>query len=105
MWSPNVRPRRSVDRNPIEILSTVLRSLIEPSRPAVLELSGGLESTALAIAAHRAGLSEQITAVTHFDPDRASSNEVSVARAVAEKCRLRHVERPHVSEDTRTLLK
>ncbi|WP_081071229.1 asparagine synthase C-terminal domain-containing protein [Burkholderia territorii] len=98
MWAPNVRRRRSVDRSPISILSSVLHSLIEPDRPAVLELSGGLESTALAIAAHRAGLSEQITAVTHFDPDRASSNEVSIARAVAEKCRLRHETYPLLSQ-------
>ena len=98
MWAPNVRRRRSTDHNPIAILSTVLHSLIEPDRPAVLELSGGLESTALAIAAHRAGLSEQITAVTHFDPDRASSNEVSVARIVAEKCRLRHETYPLLSQ-------
>ncbi|MCX5544048.1 asparagine synthase-related protein [Paraburkholderia sp. CNPSo 3076] len=90
LWSPAKPTRPRMNDDPIAVLTTVVSSLLESVPEAILELSGGIESTALAVALHRAGLSTRIIAVTHFDPRRSSSNEISVARSVASHCKLRY---------------
>ncbi len=58
-------------------------------RPGVLELSGGVESTSLALALAQSGLASHCTAVNHRDPASPSSDESHHAGSVA-----RHVRMP-----------
>ena len=95
-WSPMVRSR-TMEGNPIDILSTVVRLLLKDEQSTFLELSGGVESTALAVAVHRSKLHESVVSLTYYDPRRASSNEVSIARAVARRCQLEHKTFPILS--------
>lgn len=57
-------------------------------RPAVLELSGGVESTSLALALAQSGLAAQCTAVNHCDPASPSSDESHHAGSVARHVRM-----------------
>ncbi|HEV3106667.1 MAG TPA: asparagine synthase-related protein, partial [Trinickia sp.] len=76
--------------DPIEQLGNVLSATLSRESQIVLELSGGVESTALAIALHYRGLHKNVMAVTYYDPMRSSSNEVDVAAKVAAACGLKH---------------
>lgn len=95
-WSPMTRSH-GMERNPIDILSTVIRLLLKDKQSIFLELSGGVESTSLAVAVHRLKLHESVIAITYYDPKRASSNEVSIARAVARRCQLEYETFPILS--------
>ena len=57
-----------------------------PAGPSVLELSGGLESSALALALHEAGRTPSLTGINHFDKDSPASNEIVHAQAVSDHC-------------------
>lgn len=57
-----------------------------PAGPTVLELSGGLESSALALALHEAGRTPSLTGLNHFDKDAPASNEIVHAQAVSDHC-------------------
>ena len=85
---------------PLDIIARLRRVLpaILADEPAIhLELSGGVESTTLAASLLLCGLNDKTIAVTHFDPTRASSNEVEIARKVARKCNLEHTIFPLLS--------
>lgn len=89
-WSPWKWHRRGAKQDFIEVLTMVQRSMLSKESKIFLELSGGVDSTSLAVGLRRAGLHRKAIAVTHFDPNRGSSNEVSIARAVAEHCQIEH---------------
>ncbi|KWO86207.1 hypothetical protein WM31_21925 [Burkholderia ubonensis] len=89
-WSPWCWTARRDGRDFIDVLTMVQRSRLDGDATIYLELSGGIDSTALAVALRRADLHRRTIAVTHFDPLRASSNEVSIARAVADHCQIEH---------------
>jgi asparagine synthase (glutamine-hydrolysing) len=57
-------------------------------RPAVLELSGGVESTSLALALAESGRADTCTAVNHRDPASPSSDESHHAHSVARHVRM-----------------
>ncbi|PCE32592.1 hypothetical protein BZL54_10250 [Burkholderia ubonensis subsp. mesacidophila] len=89
-WSPWNWTARRDGRDFIDVLTMVQRSCLDGDATIFLELSGGIDSTSLAVALRRADLHRRTVAVTHFDPLRASSNEVSIARAVADHCQIEH---------------
>ncbi|AOK31581.1 MULTISPECIES: asparagine synthase-related protein [Burkholderia] len=89
-WSPWNWHRRRASRDFIDVLTMVQRSMLDGESKIFLELSGGIDSTSLAVGLKRTELHRRTVAVTHFDPARASSNEVSIARAVAEHCGIEH---------------
>ncbi|KKB61389.1 hypothetical protein WM40_23435 [Robbsia andropogonis] len=57
-----------------------------PDGNIVLELSGGLESSALALALHEAGRTDGLTGINHFDRDSPASNEIVYAQAISDHC-------------------
>jgi asparagine synthase (glutamine-hydrolysing) len=89
-WSPRDGGEGVSRRDFADLLTSTLAAALEPDRPILLELSGGLDSTAIAVALRRADLHQRVLAVTYFDPQRAASNEVSVARIVARRCGMEH---------------
>ncbi|KWR91778.1 asparagine synthase-related protein [Cupriavidus sp. IDO] len=89
-WSPWRWGTQANSREFVDLLTMVHRSMLRDRDAIVLELSGGVDSTSLAVALRRAELHRRTTAITHFDPMRASSNEVSIARSVAESCDIEH---------------
>jgi asparagine synthase (glutamine-hydrolysing) len=89
-WSPWRKRPSGLRAEFIDLLALVLPSMLRERQTIFLELSGGLDSTALAVALRRSGLHRRTIAITHFDPQRAASNEVAVARAVASHCGIEH---------------
>ncbi|MBP0630187.1 asparagine synthase-related protein [Cupriavidus sp. AcVe19-1a] len=89
-WSPwpSRKPRDQADF--VDLLTMVHSSMLRGVDAITLELSGGLDSTALAVALQRAKLNTRTLAITHFDPTRTSSNEVAIARHVARHCGINH---------------
>lgn len=74
-----------------EGLLRLLRRSVERSvgdRPAVLELSGGVESTSLALALAESGRADTCTAINHRDPSSPSSDESHHAGSVARHVRM-----------------
>ena len=90
VWSPYGKRFDAGFEEIIHLLKKSMATVFGGDRPIVLELSGGLDSTALAVALNMAKLQERTLAVTYIDTQRASSNEVSVAREVAKRCGIRH---------------
>ncbi|WP_347555067.1 asparagine synthase-related protein [Robbsia sp. KACC 23696] len=70
------------------LLQTVTDAYLSsvPADPTVLELSGGLESSALALALHEAGRTQDLTGINHFDHASPASNEIVYAQAVSDHC-------------------
>ncbi|MGY2492749.1 asparagine synthase-related protein [Cupriavidus sp. CP313] len=89
-WSPWRWGPQADNRGFVDLLTMVHRSMLRDRDAIVLELSGGIDSTSLAVALRRANLHRRTIAITHFDPMRASSNEVSIARSVARSCDIEH---------------
>lgn len=90
VWAPHGKRSDARCENIIHLLKKTMNAVLSGDRPIVLELSGGLDSTAIAVALSLAELQERALAVTYIDVQRASSNEVSVAREVAKRCGIRH---------------
>lgn len=90
VWSPSDHRTSKSSHDFIEMLTTVLRVAVGEERRIFLELSGGLDSTAIAVALMHAGLNRRATALTYFDPWADSSNEVALARRVASYCGIAH---------------
>lgn len=90
IWSPRDGAQHASPRDFTELLTGALAAALEPGSPIMLELSGGLDSTAIAVALRRAGMHQRTLAVTYFDPKRSASNEISVARMVAKHCEIEH---------------
>ncbi|SDV51654.1 asparagine synthase-related protein [Chitinasiproducens palmae] len=92
-WSPR-RVRSAYEPLQfVETLAMVLGAMLDDSPAIVLELSGGLDSTALAVASQRAGLTGKMQAVTYVDTKRLASDEGAMARQVATHCGIKHVTR------------
>ncbi|ODV43329.1 hypothetical protein AWV79_18160 [Cupriavidus sp. UYMMa02A] len=68
----------------------VHRSIMRGRDAITLELSGGLDSTALAVALQRAKLNTRTLAITHFDPRERLPTKVAIARHVARHCGMNH---------------
>jgi len=89
-WHPLAGKRRVAMTDPVGLLSDVLCAALKGEQQMLLELSGGLESTTIAVALSRLGMTRRVTAVTYFDELRASSNETGVAAMVAAECQIAH---------------
>ncbi len=75
----------------IDVISAAVRaSLATRQCRAVLFLSGGLDSTLLAVALRHAERQDSVEALTFVDNSRAPGDEVEMARAVARACGMRH---------------
>lgn len=89
-WSALQIPAVDPHTDCISLLANMMAAQLSPAIPLCLELSGGVESTALAIALHQRGLTGNLRAVTYYDPQRRSSNEVAIAQQVTQRLGLRH---------------
>ncbi|MGN6319044.1 asparagine synthase-related protein [Trinickia sp.] len=90
LWSPGRRPQPSGTGDFIARLGGVLAATMPTNSRVILELSGGVESSALAVALEQQSRQDGVVAVTYFDPSRSASNEVDIAQQVARACGLRH---------------
>lgn len=90
MWRPEfVKPREQA-LDPIDTLQFVVEALLHGREKIYLELSGGVESTAIAVALARSGMGEKVIAVTYNDPSMTASDEAEIAGTVANKLKIRH---------------
>ena len=87
-WSPIFHQSRKT--SPQNLLAKVLECQFKESTSIILELSGGVDSTSIAVALKESNLDRKITAITYFDPARKASDEVEIAKAVAKFCNLEH---------------
>ncbi|WP_353193408.1 asparagine synthase-related protein [Pandoraea pnomenusa] len=94
VWWPSWRPNGACELHDMTSgkgLLGLLRHTAERclgNKSAVLELSGGVESTSLALALAEAGRAGACTAVNHRDPASPSSDESHHARRVAKYVRM-----------------
>ncbi|WP_161783267.1 asparagine synthase-related protein [Burkholderia sp. A1] len=90
VWKPRLTPPCEPAGDPIAILQLAVEAFLRPRSRICLELSGGVESTAIAIALARSGMADRAIAVTYNDSSMAASDEASCSRAVANKLGIRH---------------
>lgn len=90
VWNPRVD---TVPGAPGELhasLCGVLHAMLGHGE-AVLDLSGGLDSSAIAVALHGCGLAPRVRALTRVDATRDAGDEIAAAAAVALHCGMEHV--------------
>jgi asparagine synthase (glutamine-hydrolysing) len=90
-WNPLLIKKKYEPQDPVTTLTRIINSILNIEEKIILELSGGLESTCLALGLLFSRLNSRTTALTYIDARRASSNEASIARGVAAACQMRHV--------------
>ena len=98
VWSPVgvFTCRRTA--SPFELLCKVLKAQLEGENNLFIELSGGVESTAIALAVRDLKIDNPVVTLTYFDPRRSTSNEVEIAQAVARHCCFEHAVYPLLNQ-------
>ncbi|VWC37756.1 asparagine synthase-related protein [Burkholderia lata] len=90
VWRPRLTPLRKTGGDPIATLQLAVEAFLRQRSKTCLELSGGVESTAIAIALARSGMADRAIAVTYNDSSMAASDEASCSRIVANRLGIRH---------------
>ncbi len=89
-WSPLRRPPDRFQADVLSALDRVARYAFQGHSDILLDLSGGLDSTAMAIALRDNANHARVRCVTFVDPARAASNEAENARRIAVRCGFEH---------------
>lgn len=88
VWDPLKHAIKGHGETPFDILKNYLNKFVSLAEQPVLELSGGLESSAVLLALRALSSAEQPLFCAHYyHADVASSNELEHARAVAQSTR------------------
>ncbi len=89
-WDPCIDTVPGAPADIHAALCGVLHAMLG-NREAVLDLSGGLDSSAIAVALHACGLAPRVRALTRVDTTRDAGDEGNAAAAVARHCGMQHM--------------